>query len=57
MSNCEGCTTHKVGEHFNCSFIADNEDGSCPCTKCIVKVICDEPCDDFEEWVDKRSML
>ncbi len=51
MSNCEGCNTREgPGDYFDCSYIANNKDGSCPCTECIVKAMCDIPCDDYEKW-------
>ena len=52
MNYCEGCETYlnKKG-YSDCSFHKDNQDGSCPCSQCIVKMMCQIPCDPYEDWV------
>ncbi len=41
--NCNGC-------HLECQTPAGNKDGSCPCTNCLVKMMCDDPCESWEKW-------
>ena len=53
LNHCKGCLTYK-SEDLNdvfCSRISDNEDGNCPCSKCIIKSMCDEVCPQFNRWV------
>ena len=53
---CYGCAVQfGAGEYHNCEFTTYNEDGSCPCTRCIVKTMCDVACDDYVNW--KREDL
>ena len=49
--NCDGCWDCDERIHFKkCALIDDNFDGSCPCTLCIIKMMCDIPCDKFDLW-------
>ena len=49
---CEGCETYLTkGGYNDCSFHVDNQEGTCPCSYCIVKMMCKIPCDPYEEWV------
>ncbi len=41
--NCNGC-------HLECQTPEWNKDGSCPCTCCIIKVMCGDPCEIWEKW-------
>jgi len=48
---CEGCCVrHLQGE--DCDFIKNNTNGSCPCTICVVKTMCQDWCESFVEWTD-----
>jgi len=50
---CGGCiTSNGVG----CRLFEFNYDGACPCTNCILKMICDDPCNNFNLW-EKRCDL
>ncbi len=50
---CQGCSDHEKGR---CSYRADNEDGTCPCVICIIKVMCtNNPCDDWLNWSHKKE--
>ena len=55
--HCFGCIAyHEVYEFekdVECSFQFSNIDGLCPCTNCIVKVICNQICDPFVDYCDK----
>ncbi len=44
---CEGCDTYS-GNKEDCAI--DNKDGSCPCCTCIVKVMCQDACDEWSKW-------
>ena len=51
--SCEGCNTHSdEGPPNGCCYREYNEDNSCPCINCLVKMICNDPCDYYEKWVD-----
>ena len=50
-SNCDGCSDSDENIHFNiCELIFYNKNGSCPCTNCIVKMMCSDSCDKFALW-------
>jgi len=58
MHNCEGCTTRKnIGSPkylaFTkaCPYIERNNNGACPCTKCIVKTMCRQRCEPFDVFI------
>lgn len=59
ISHCRGCRTYEF-EDLLCN-IKYNKDGSCPCTNCIVKMICTYPsqvvgqCKIFEKWFLNKS--
>ncbi len=42
---CRGCKDYTREE---CDL--PNEKGDCPCTECLVKMMCDYGCDEFLEW-------
>ena len=42
---CEGCITYLK---LTCS--SQNKEGACPCTECVVKVMCDTNCEIWTEW-------
>jgi len=51
MDYCKGCTAyHDTG----CAFKKSNRDGTCPCTECVVKAMCDITCDDYDVWSDLK---
>ncbi len=52
--HCFGCRAYYTeSEEIQCAFKFSNIDGSCPCTNCIVKVICNQICDPFVDYCDK----
>ncbi len=54
MNYCKGCATHLAQNenHHDCPYYKDNQDSSCPCSNCLVKMMCGDPCDDYETWID-----
>ena len=53
MNNlCYGCLTYKNEEGDYCDYTIHNseEEGICPCTKCLIKGVCDTQCDDYFNW-------
>jgi len=51
--NCDGCNCYVASVYpfvFACSFSNQNRKGECPCTKCIIKMMCEEPCDGYSEF-------
>ena len=48
---CEGCTQYILFPNAIC--ISNNTDVSCPCTDCIIKMICREDyCEAWKIWID-----
>jgi hypothetical protein len=51
-NNCKGClidtTRTFMDEDGTCDTYKFNYDGECPCTECIVKVMCEGSCNDYE---------
>ncbi len=43
---CQGCKVYTSGVNWVavCSFVYRNSDGECPCSECIVKVMCNRIC-------------
>ena len=48
--NCKGCKD-KIGVTNECYFVRYVEVFTCPCFICIVKVMCKNRCEDFEDFV------
>ena len=53
---CMGCKTlhyiNKFNEVTHCRFQTSNVEGKCPCSECIVKMMCDTDCPTFREYTD-----
>jgi len=48
--SCNGCSMLAIeynGDLLYCDYIDNNIDGICPCTECIVKVMCQNGCSDY----------
>lgn len=58
MEHCKGCLSYKIdvdGEEYHCHESQYNDVGQCPCSKCIVKMMCDVPCSDhFDFKIDQK---
>lgn len=58
---CEGCTTKK----FSCvpyqllflDMISELQFHECPCISCIVKVVCEQCCIQFDEFIDEHIII
>ena len=51
INHCLGCCTYEgPGEHFDCTYIKYNTNGSCPCCRCIVKMLCLDDCQEYRDW-------
>lgn len=49
MTNyCKGCRLYSLKYQIPC---VDNNDGNCPCTKCIIKVMCRVACREYTLFV------
>lgn len=58
--SCEGCRTYRHPDTgiVDCHFEAYNENDICPCALCIVKTMCNQACDEFEEFrVDVLNLI
>jgi len=51
MKNCKGC----MGVLYECYFIRYAEVFTCPCFMCIVKPICENVCEGFEEFMTRYA--
>jgi len=47
---CDGCSYKTIA--VRCYKI---QDGSCPCTNCLVKMMCDYGCESWDEWYKTQS--
>jgi hypothetical protein len=47
---CDGC----VGCF---SLVMINSDGSCPCTNCLIKIMCINPCKEILDYDDRIRIL
>jgi len=55
---CEGCLTSYfvVGNDAHlCGNSAYNKNGECPCSRCIVKMMCEELCYDYSKFLDSTA--
>ena len=48
--HCKGCPSNTYYKDGSCKFNAYNDCGQCPCSVCIVKVMCQDVCDDFNKF-------
>ena len=47
--HCDGCMSLVHNDILDiCGFCNYNQNGECPCTLCVVKVMCDTSCDVFD---------
>lgn len=59
---CYGCLTYKytdkvTNESFYC-YIQPVVNGKiCPCSTCILKIVCEETCSEFNIYLDKMPIL
>lgn len=55
---CKGCYSNVASmcDHY-CSYTKYSPNAECPCSECIVKVMCNDPCDKFEEFMDNLEVL
>jgi hypothetical protein len=56
-NNCEGCFTYHGDEYTvgDCTHICYNDDGKCPCTRCVVKPMCKDACVDYDNFTKKNN--
>ncbi len=50
-STCKGCNLHEVCLR---DYTRENDVGSCPCSTCLIKMICKKACDDY---IDFRAQM
>lgn len=59
-NECEGCIAYYSEEKKCCRLgviPCISESLQCPCRTCIIKVICDNTCEDFMNYVTKSSNI
>ncbi len=49
---CVGCSCYYEadGDYYYCNLGRANDSGQCPCSKCIVKPMCEQACPDFHSF-------
>lgn len=54
-NSCEGCYCYTPNDAPNiCDYIFDNKPIlPCPCSECIIKVMCENICDPWISWRNK----
>lgn len=59
LSYCHGCRSEKGCKSSISSYVGLSEfNVLCPCSKCLIKSMCDVPCDKFRKFSNNiRSML
>ncbi len=61
--SCKGCATYKYGAvdyeggEKTCHYHGYNDKGQCPCTECIVKVMCNVNCHAFAKFTDLTAII
>jgi len=51
LEHCKGCAELKLkqeGDPASCT--NQNKDSSCICANCIIKMICENGCQEFDDW-------
>jgi len=43
--NCPSCRMYDNGE---CTIIQERVSSICPCKECIIKIMCEDPCKEFD---------
>lgn len=51
---CQGCYS---SYEYGCSHSKYNTDSECPCTECAIKMMCNDPCPEFECFNNKVTVL
>jgi hypothetical protein len=57
MDNCDGCRLHGIDYYDQITCLPHNKDGSCPCSFCLVKIMCDDFCDKADDWWNNIERL
>lgn len=55
MENCKGCYGCYLEDRRRVCFLLGQIDEECPCSMCLVKVICSEACKPYYKFWDKAS--
>ena len=49
---CKGCRIYSSKYKTSC---VDNSDGDCPCSECIIKVMCRKACLEYDIFIIKYA--
>lgn len=58
-NECEGCYSYSMNQHYDndvCSFEQFNENGECPCTECLIKMMCSNGCEEYLGWSNQKDI-
>jgi hypothetical protein len=65
LENCNGCycaenfdILYFLGKDYeipieDCGLMYMNHEGKCPCTNCVIKIMCRNPCEGYLKWSKK----
>jgi hypothetical protein len=54
--SCKGCLTYNKKDD-KCIAFVPNLKGECPCSHCLVKTMCDDGCNKYDEYTDKYILV
>ncbi len=56
LKDCEGCYSKRVSSFCNSMYRFTNDE--CPCAMCLIKVMCNDSCDEYEVfWKGVDSII
>jgi len=50
---CKGCLSFEVVDNSpiaSCAVLYERDGMICPCIDCVIKMVCETPCEDFDNW-------
>ena len=49
--HCVGCISYIASKYdLYCLYSRYSTNGECPCSECVIKVMCKDPCNEFENF-------
>ena len=56
MNYCEGCFSLDGARPIGCILVEFNKKGNCPCWQCMIKMMCNSACEEFDKFEGKYQM-
>ena len=60
--HCKGCYDYEYDlkfhyhDYYSKICVKHNNKGHCPCSTCIIKIMCETPCSTLEDWLSKINI-